>query len=69
MFEGGAARSDEAALETSVSIKDVDANLAGALHPLVASLFERFGMTGLSESRVDAELEKMKKNNVSSVRS
>jgi len=69
MIEGGAARSDEAMLETTASVNDVDANLAGVLHPLMSSLFERFGVTGLSAHRVDAELDRMRKNNFSGVRS
>jgi hypothetical protein len=69
MVEGGAARSDEAMLETTASVNDIETNLAGVLHPLAASLFERFGVTGLSENRVEAELARMKKNNFSSVRS
>jgi transcriptional regulator with XRE-family HTH domain len=69
MFEGGAARSDEAMLETVVSVNEIASKLAEHLHPLIASLFERFGVTGLSIDRVAAELEKMKKNHFSSVRS
>jgi transcriptional regulator with XRE-family HTH domain len=68
MIEGGAARSDEALLETSIPAKEIDNNLAHYLHPLIASLFERFGVTGLSVDRVRAELERMQKNHYSSVR-
>ncbi|MBS0234169.1 MAG: helix-turn-helix domain-containing protein [Proteobacteria bacterium] len=57
--EGGAARSDEASLETSISLLDVENDLAKAVHPLVASLFERFGITGLTVDRVRAEVERM----------
>lgn len=59
--EGGAARSDEAALEAAVPLKEIETDLGKALHPMVASLFERFGVTGLSVDRVSAELERMKK--------
>jgi transcriptional regulator with XRE-family HTH domain len=68
MIEGGAARSDEALLETSIPAKEIENNLAHYLHPLIASLFERFGVTGLSIDRVKAELEKMMANRFSSVR-
>jgi transcriptional regulator with XRE-family HTH domain len=69
MVEGGGSRSDEAALEASLSIKDIDDKLAEAVHPMIASLFERFGVTGLSIDRVEAEIERMRKNNFHSVRS
>jgi transcriptional regulator with XRE-family HTH domain len=68
MFEGGGARSDEAMLETVVPVGEIKSNLAKILHPLIASLFERFGATGLSVERVEEEIEKMKKNNFGSVR-
>jgi transcriptional regulator with XRE-family HTH domain len=68
MIEGGAARSDEALLETTIPVEDIEKKLAQYLHPLVASLFERFGITGLSVDRVNAELEKMKANQFQSVR-
>jgi hypothetical protein len=64
-MEGGAARSDEAMLETVVPVKEIPSNLATYLHPLIASLFERFGVTGLSVERVEAELEKMLGNRTS----
>jgi transcriptional regulator with XRE-family HTH domain len=67
-IEGGAARSDEAMLETDVSIKDIAARLPEVVHPLVASLFERFGVTGLSVDQVKGELDKMRKNHFSSIR-
>jgi transcriptional regulator with XRE-family HTH domain len=68
MVEGGGARSDEAMLETSIPAKDIERDLTKVLHPLIASLFERFGVTGLSVDRVSAELERMRKNRFSSVR-
>jgi transcriptional regulator with XRE-family HTH domain len=68
MIEGGAARSDEAILETVVPVKEIETKLAQHLHPLIASLFERFGVTGLSVDRVNAELDRMRKNQFSSVR-
>ncbi len=69
MIEGGAARSDEAMLETVIPVNEIDTKLAEHLHPMVASLFERFGVTGLSLDRVRAELERMKNNHFSSIRS
>jgi transcriptional regulator with XRE-family HTH domain len=69
-IEGGASRSDEAVLEAVVPVKDITkTGLAKHLHPLIASLFERFGVTGLTVDRVQAELDRMMKNNFSSVRS
>jgi hypothetical protein len=69
VFEGSPARSDEAMLETVIPLDQIDERLAEYLHPVVASLFERFGVAGLSVDRVAAELERMKKNYFSSVRS
>jgi transcriptional regulator with XRE-family HTH domain len=69
MIEGGAARSDEAMLETVIPVGEIETKLAEHLHPMIASLFERFGVTGLSVDRVAAELERMKRSYFSSVRS
>jgi hypothetical protein len=55
-------------LESSVPAKDIERDLAKVFHPYIASLFERFGVTGLSVDRVSAELERMRKNRFSSVR-
>jgi transcriptional regulator with XRE-family HTH domain len=68
LFEGSPARSDEAMLETVVPVDEIDTKLAQHLHPIIASLFERFGATGLSVDRVAAELERMKSNYFPSVR-
>jgi transcriptional regulator with XRE-family HTH domain len=68
-MEGGGARSDEAMLETVVPVKDIKSKLATYLHPLIASLFERFGVTGLSIDRVEAEVDKMRANRFGSLRS
>lgn len=62
MVEGGGARSDEAMLETKVSVPEIEHDLPKVLHPLVASLFERFGVTGLSVDRVASEVERMIRN-------
>jgi hypothetical protein len=62
MFEGGGARSDEAMLETTVPVDQIESKLGEHLHPLIASLFERFGVTGLTPDRVATELNRMKAN-------
>ena len=54
--EGSAARSDEAMLEAVVPAAEIEANLAAHVFPLAALLYERFGVAGLSPSRVQAEL-------------
>jgi transcriptional regulator with XRE-family HTH domain len=69
VFEGSPARSDEAMLETVIPVDQIDTRLAEHLHPMIASLFERFGVSGLATDRVAAELERMKKNYFSSIRS
>lgn len=68
MFEGGAARSDEALLETTVNVQDINDRLAETVHPLAASLFERFGVNGLSLERVRAEIGRLKAGSFPSVR-
>jgi transcriptional regulator with XRE-family HTH domain len=69
MFEGGGARSDEAILETVIPVDEIETKLAEHLHPLIASLFERFGVAGLSIDRVAAEIARMKASRFNSVRS
>lgn len=56
MLEGHAARSDEAVLEAEIPTEDFEARLAEHLFPLVASLYERFGITGLSVKRIKTEV-------------
>jgi transcriptional regulator with XRE-family HTH domain len=68
VFEGGAARSDEALLETTVTVNDIKERLAETVHPLAASLFERFGVNGLSLDRVRAEIGRLMANSFGSVR-
>ena len=58
LLEGHAARSDEAVLEAIVPAGDVETRLAEHLFPLVSSLYERFGVTGLSPKRVEAEVDR-----------
>jgi transcriptional regulator with XRE-family HTH domain len=62
MFEGGAARSDEALLETTVVVGDIKERLAEIVHPLAVSLFERFGVSGLSIERVRTEIDRLTAN-------
>lgn len=61
LVEGGAARSDEALLETVAPAKDIEANLAAHVTPLIASLYERFGVTGVSPQQVAGEVERFLK--------
>jgi hypothetical protein len=69
LFEGGGARSDEAILETVIPVDEIETKLAEHLHPLIASLFERFGVAGLSIERVAAEIARLKAGRFNSVRS
>lgn len=62
LVEGSAARSDEAILEAVVPATDIQKNIATHVFPLVASLYERFGVTGLSTNRVQAEVERLQKS-------
>lgn len=55
LVEGHAARGDEAILETESPADVIRENLAELLFPMVSSLYERFGVAGLSPSRVEAE--------------
>ena len=59
LVEGAAARSDEAMLETVAAAEDIEGNLSRYLYPLIASLFERFGVSGLSANRVQAEVARL----------
>ena len=62
--DGGAARSDEALLEAVVPAKDIEVNLAAYVTPLIASLYERFGVSGLSFEQVAAEVERFRTTRV-----
>jgi len=62
LVEGQPARSDEAILESVVPATDVEKNLAAQVFPLVASLYGRFGVTGLSIARVQAEIDRLQKS-------
>ena len=57
--EGHAARSDEAILETVVPASQIDGSLAQHLFPLVSSLYERFGVSGLTVERVQSEITRL----------
>jgi transcriptional regulator with XRE-family HTH domain len=59
LIEGHAARSDEAVLETVISADGVTGRLAEHVFPLVSSLYERFGVAGLSVNRVKAEVDRL----------
>jgi transcriptional regulator with XRE-family HTH domain len=59
LVEGHAARSNEAMLETTIPATGLKDNLAKHLFPLVRSLYERFGVTGLAQKRVEAEVERL----------
>lgn len=59
LIEGGAARSDEAVLEAELPAEGIKERLAEHVHPLVSSLYERFGVTGLSASRVKGEVDRL----------
>ena len=58
LVEGHAARGDEAMSEAVLPAAAIDDHLAEYLFPLVASLYERFGVTGLAASRVKAEIDR-----------
>lgn len=58
-LEGHVARSDEAVLETTVPADGITERLGEHLFPMLASLFERFGVTGLTVGRVNAEADRL----------
>lgn len=62
LLEGTAARSEEAMLEAVIPAAEIEKDLAALVYPLVVSLFERFGVTGLSVTRVRAEIERFRKS-------
>lgn len=59
IVQGHAARGDEAMLEVEIPAADIEVRLAEHLLPLIASLYERFGVAGLSLGRVEAEVQKL----------
>lgn len=60
LVEGGGARSDEALLETSAAAGQIEADLTTLVTPLVAGLYERFGVSGLSPQQVAGEVERFR---------
>jgi transcriptional regulator with XRE-family HTH domain len=62
-FGGGRSRTDEAMLEGTAPAATVENDLCRYVYPFVSSLFERFGVTGISERFVSAELDRMRANN------
>jgi len=58
LIEGHAAGGDEAVLETVIPAENVSGRLSEHLFPLISSLYERFGVVGLSENRVKAEVDR-----------
>lgn len=63
--EGMAARSDEAMLEEVIPAEKIESDLARYVLPLVASLYERFGVVGVSLARVKAEIDRLQKSQFS----
>jgi transcriptional regulator with XRE-family HTH domain len=61
-FGGGRSRSDEAMLEGNAPAASVEAELGRYVYPLIGSLFERFGVTGISETFIASELDRMRGN-------
>jgi transcriptional regulator with XRE-family HTH domain len=61
-FVGGRSRSDEATLEGSAPAASVESELDRYVYPLIGSLFERFGVTGISEAFIASELDRMRRN-------
>ena len=58
-LEGHAARSDEAVLEATIPAENITGQLGEHLHPMIASLYERFGVAGLTVNRVKIEAERL----------
>lgn len=65
LIEGHAARGDEAMLEAVLPAKDLSERMAEHLFPLVSSLYERFGVAGLNQSRITAEVDRLLQSRVS----
>ncbi|MDW9973682.1 helix-turn-helix domain-containing protein [Sinorhizobium meliloti] len=68
LVEGHAARSDEAVLEAKFSANDIESRLAECMLPLLTSLYERFGVAGLSLNRVEAEVQRLLNSPISKER-
>jgi hypothetical protein len=50
-------------LEGTAPAATVEAELGRHVFPFVSSLFERFGVTGVSIAFVESEIERMRQNN------
>ncbi len=61
-FGGGRSRTDEAMLEGTAPAGEIEKDLGRFVYPFVSSLFERFGVTGVSEKFVGSELDRMRAN-------
>jgi hypothetical protein len=61
-FGGGRSRTDEAMLEGAAPVAMIEGDLARYVYPIATSLFERFGVTGISEEFVSSELDRMRAN-------
>jgi len=57
---GRPAKSDEAILEAVVPAGRIETDLASVVHPLVASLYERFGISHISAEFVRAEIDRFR---------
>ncbi|RAZ71807.1 helix-turn-helix domain-containing protein [Mesorhizobium atlanticum] len=64
LIQGRPARSDEAVLETTLPVDAIEERLAESLTPLLASLYDRFGVAGLSLNRVEAEVQRLLNSSV-----
>ncbi len=60
-LEGRPARSDEVLLEAEIPVLDLKQRLAQHLHPLVATLFERFEIESVSSDFVAREVARLSK--------
>jgi transcriptional regulator with XRE-family HTH domain len=56
ILESQPAKSDEAIVEATLSAQTIESDLAGAVYPLVASLYERFGVPQLHKEFVASEV-------------
>ena len=56
-IQGGAARADEAVLVAELPAAGIEERLAEHIYPLVTSLYERFGVSGVSSQLVAAEVD------------
>ncbi|TCL63210.1 transcriptional regulator [Rhizobium sp. BK251] len=59
LVEGYPAKSDEVVLEATIPADNIEERLGEHLLPLLTSLYERFGVAGLSISRVNAEAHRL----------